>query len=666
MAQQITIDIVAETKKLTQGIDDANKQITGMSKGLKTATKAAVGFASAFVLKEGLQALNEGIEGFYEAEKGMKAATAQFGKGSAALKKVTEDAEKFGKELGIDNDEIIALATGLGARLPKDAKEASAELVLLAKNLEASSGGAIAAEATLGKLGKAFKDGEVGAKELKAIVPGLDEATYKLAETLSKAGKNQEAMTVLVEAGAKKFGGAAADQVTSAQRLQTALDDLKEQIAGNVVPIIEKLTGFLVKMIEAFDALPKPMQNVVLVLTAIVGIGGPLLGFFASLKTSLITLGLVSEGAALGTTALSTALKAIPIMAVIALIVLLIANWDDVSAAAKKTWEAVSKWFGNIYEDVKLFVNKAIDWVKDNWPLLLAIFTGPFGLFAAYLIKHKDEILKTLQDGWNAVKDKVLGIIEATIRGISGWWNTLRDYLAGLFQKGKDTIFSVLEDGWNIVKETIVTIVETIYAALQIVWLKIVVAIVEFIKTIVGAGVEKFNELKDKTLAAFEKLRTGASQIWEKIKDFITSAVDNIKDKFGEVYGKMVEVGKDIARGIGAGLTSMTGWFKGLLGDWIQRNIPDWAKTILKISSPSKVFAGIGSNIVQGLASGITSAPTISTPAKISPISSASTPFNITINAGAGTDPYALGRTVQSALTKYSRVSRSTGNYVVL
>jgi len=139
MAQQITIDIVAETKKLTSGIDDANKQLGGMSKSLKTATAAATGLASAFVLKQGVSFLKDGIEEAKDARTAMLAATSAFGKGSDALKEITAEATKFGKELGMDNDDVIKLATSIGVKLPASTKGASTELVLLAKNLAAFS-----------------------------------------------------------------------------------------------------------------------------------------------------------------------------------------------------------------------------------------------------------------------------------------------------------------------------------------------------------------------------------------------------------------------------------------------------------------------------------------------------------------------------------------------
>ena len=49
MANQITIDIVAQTNKLTSGINDANGQIDGMSTKLKGIAGAAGIAASGFL-----------------------------------------------------------------------------------------------------------------------------------------------------------------------------------------------------------------------------------------------------------------------------------------------------------------------------------------------------------------------------------------------------------------------------------------------------------------------------------------------------------------------------------------------------------------------------------------------------------------------------------------
>jgi hypothetical protein len=78
----------------------------------------------------------------------------------------------------------------------------------------------------------------------------------------------------------------------------------------------------------------------------------------------------------------------------------------------------------------------------------------------------------------------------------------------------------------------------------------------------------------------------------------------------------------------------------------------------MKIGSPSKVMATIGEQLTQGLYVGMGSmgSPGINIP-QINVGGSGVAPVNITINAGVGTDPYALGREVKNALNKYSRIS---------
>ena len=685
MAQQIIIDIVADTKKLTSGIDDTNKQLGGMSKSLKTAASAAAGLASAFVLKKGISFLKDGIEEAKDAAAAMRAATATFGQGSKALEQITKDAEKFGKELAIDNDELIKLGTQLGSRLPDDVKASSVQLVKIFKDVEAFTGGAVSAEAAGNKLAKAFADGKLKATELQKVFPNLSQSVYDQAEALSKAGKNTEALNLLTDAAAKKYGDAASKNVDATQKFNVALDNFKETLGTKVLPILEKGIDFLTKILDAFDALPGPVQNVVLAFGAIVAIGGPMLTFAASMSTAMTTLGITSTAGSVGLNLVRVALAGLGIGLVIAAIVLLVENWDTVVDVVKKVWEKIKdfgEWFYPFIKDTfekvwdkvkevwdliwnktKEIVSNIIDWVKNNWPLLLGILTGPFGLFAAYLIKHKDEILETLKTGWEAIKTKVVEIAEGLVKGVSSWFNALKDYFAGLFKKGADTIYSVLENGWNAIKENTLAIFEILVTALQIVWLKIGTVIVDNVSSIVTGSVNKFNELKDKAILAFKKLQTAASEIWGLIKDYIGNAVDNIKNKFSEVYGKMIEVGKDIARGIADGLTSMTGWFRTLLASWINNNIPGWVKKVLQISSPSKVMMNIGEQITQGLFSGMqtTTNQGITLPTINLGTGAASTqaPIVVNITAGLGTDPYTLGQVVSDALRKYGTVSRN-------
>ena len=385
MAQQITIDIVAETQKLQAGVATANKQLGTVEDGLKGLAATAIATASAFALREGVTFLKQGIDEAKEAQQTMREATTTFGEGSKALEQITEEATKFGNALAVDNDTIIQLATQLGSRLPQEAQALSAQLVNTFFDVEAFTGGAVKAEAITSKLGKAFADGELRAGELEKIFPALTAKTYEQAEALSKAGKNTEALTLLIGESQKAYGDAAEKNVTSSQKFDVALANLKETVGTKLLPFVEKLVDVATKLIDKFSNLDPKVQNVIIGFTGVVAIGGPLLTFLANAKTAFITLtGIqgatkiatdlttgaiagqtVATGAATTATKLfRIALASTGIGLLIVAIGTLIANFDKV----KETVSKVIGYLSNAFEPVKRAIESVIGRIKDLIP----------------------------------------------------------------------------------------------------------------------------------------------------------------------------------------------------------------------------------------------------------------------------------------------------------
>jgi len=385
VAQQITIDIVAETQKLQAGVATANKQLGTVEDGLKGLAATAVAAGSAFLLREGVTFLKQGIDEAKEAKQTMQEATTTFGEGSKALEQITEDATKFGNALAVDNDTIIQLATQLGSRLPKEAQALSAQLVNTFFDVEAFTGGAVKAEAITGKLGKAFADGELRAGELEKIFPALTAKTYEQAEALSKAGQNTEALTLLIGESQKAYGDAAEKNVTSSQKFDVALANLKETVGTKLLPFVEKLVDVATKLIEKFSNLDPKVQNVIVAFTGIVAIGGPLLTFLANAKVALITLtgiqGATAVATNLTTTAIAgqtvatgaattatklfrVALASTGIGLLIVAIATLIANFDKV----KETVSKLVGYLSNAFDSAKEAIGRVIARIKDLIP----------------------------------------------------------------------------------------------------------------------------------------------------------------------------------------------------------------------------------------------------------------------------------------------------------
>jgi uncharacterized protein YoxC len=191
----------------------------------------------------------------------------------------------------------------------------------------------------------------------------------------------------------------------------------------------------------------------------------------------------------------------------------------------------------------------------------------------------------------------------------------------------------------------------------------IIVLLVKNWDTVTAAVSRAWNSIKNFASDAFNSLKTFVS----KVNNFI----DQIEAAFDALPKKMLEIGVNIVKGLWNGMQNMGGWLKNKVFDFFGNLIPGWAKKMLGISSPSKVFAAFGKNIVQGLAQGIGSAENIAKNAtfnlgastisglRVPALSSgrSTSPIAITINAGLGTNGPDLGRQVSSAIRQYGKVS---------
>ena len=182
--------------------------------------------------------------------------------------------------------------------------------------------------------------------------------------------------------------------------------------------------------------------------------------------------------------------------------------------------------------------------------------------------------------------------------------------------------------------------------------------------------VKNWDDVTEAVGKVWEKIKEVLPKAWENVKEFAGKVIGFVKDiinAYLSIPGKMFEIGKDIVTGLWNGIQNMAGWLKDKVVGFFKNLLPDWAEKALGIASPSKVFANIGQNIVEGLAStfniGNASKAIASAKTPVPRITSSNTistqkpGINITINAGLGTNGPALGRQVSSAIKQYGKVS---------
>jgi phage-related protein len=88
-------------------------------------------------------------------------------------------------------------------------------------------------------------------------------------------------------------------------------------------------------------------------------------------------------------------------------------------------------------------------------------------------------------------------------------------------------------------------------------------------------------------------------QLVAQIPQIITAIVTGL----GKAIPAIIDVGKNIARGLWDGIASMVTWLKNKVSDMVG-GIVKGVKGLLGIRSPSRVFAGIGENMGEGIGVG--------------------------------------------------------------
>jgi hypothetical protein len=102
------------------------------------------------------------------------------------------------------------------------------------------------------------------------------------------------------------------------------------------------------------------------------------------------------------------------------------------------------------FDKIKAAIMTAFNWVRDNWPLILAILTGPIGLAVLAIVKNWDEI----KAGFVAVKDAIAGAVGEIVGFVTG--------IPGRIGAAAASMFNPIKSGFTSAKEWVRTGIDSI------------------------------------------------------------------------------------------------------------------------------------------------------------------------------------------------------------
>jgi hypothetical protein len=297
--------------------------------------------------------------------------------------------------------------------------------------------------------------------DLQAQYAGKSKLTVSEQQNLQKAMKDVQSTTDTAAAAHQKLDGMQLKVVSSAQAGADNLAKLSDVVKGQASASADTFSGKLAEVkAKVEDAVSSFAQHWG---PTIQTAGIAMAGLGAVIETVPAILGGLS--AAWDAVAASEGLALGPILLIIVGIGLLVAG-------VILAYQHVG-FFHDAVDKMWQILQAGYNWIKDNWPLLLAILTGPFGLAVLWIVNN-----------WQSILDFFKGIPGA----IGGFFSTLGGILAAPFTWA----WGVIQRGWDDVVTFVAGLPARIGTAVTGMWDGITGAF----KTALDAVIDMWNNLK--------------------------------------------------------------------------------------------------------------------------------------------------------------------------
>jgi phage-related protein len=414
--------------------------------------------------------------------------------------------------------------------------------------------------------------------------------------------------------------------VNSAEGQQTLIPifHLLHEVTTAILEILVIVVGVVGQVAGAFAALNPETQDVVAqfiawsaVASAVIGYLTPIIGFITAMAGHIGTLVTVLK--ALWTAfqfiitvfrIIGTLFMANPwlllIVAVIALVALIIYNWDTIKAYLLAAWDWIVATAASVWGGLVAFFTSIWDAIKGPviavWDFIVGLITFQWTLIWNILRYAAAILLAIFFTIWNPLVDIVTTV-----------WNAIVGFITPILQ----TIQSAISTAWNAVSAATSAVWNTVVGIITSVWNAIWGVIGPYVKRAWDAIVTAWNAVSSVTSTVWNAITSAISSAWNTITGIFNSAVGTVMGVLSGLWNRisglassamtlLVNAGRNIVQGLWNGIQAMGSWLYNSIMGWVRSVVPGPILQFLGISSPSKYMEKeVGENLPPGIAKGV-------------------------------------------------------------
>lgn len=297
-------------------------------------------------------------------------------------------------------------------------------------------------------LGKALNNPAEAMNSLGRVGVKFTAEQQKAVKQLVATGRSAKAQEFILRQLEKRYAGSAKTlgNTQPLKQLTNAFNDMLEPLGQIVQEFLIPLVKIATVLIGKFNNLPKPMKTFIVAVMGIIAIASPLLiilggviSAFGSIATVTATvigvlqkLQLITKIATAMQWLFNTSLYGCPIVwiiagiiAVIAVIVLLVKNWDNVVKYLQFVWNFWKQFFGGLWQTIAEFAT-------GFWQSITNAFNGvlqsAIGIFT--------QIYTSISATFN-------GVLQTVISVFTGIWQTISQTFGNIWAKVQEVFGAV-------------------------------------------------------------------------------------------------------------------------------------------------------------------------------------------------------------------------------
>jgi len=536
MAVKRVVDFGKSTVAAAGEAAHANKQLTAVmantGSGFQEATKHAIELADSLgrqvgvspnVIKAGesILATFHSVSGEVGMQAGIfdRATKAGADLAAAGFGSIESNAVQLGKALEDPTKGLTALAKS-GVTFTKSQKEQIAAMTAGKASAEELAAANLKIETSQVAYNEAVKKYGPDSLQARNAAQKLSTAQEDLAKSQAKGTDLLGAQKIVLEAVESQVAGTAKATAGAGAKMAVAYEEMKVKIGTALLPAVSSLKGEFTKL---FDFISANSAWLVPLISGVAVLAGALVAIVGAVKMFTMVMESVKlaiAGVRLAMMLLNTAFLTSPIgwivLAVVALIavIVLIATkttwfqtiWAAMTAGITAAWNAtvgavVAAWnwvWGILsagFNAVQAIAASVLNWIRGNWPLLVGVLAGPFGIAVALVIRY-----------WTPISGFFAGIVGA---------------IGGAFSRVIGVITQPFITAFNIVRGAVDSVVSHIQA--------VVGGVLSFVSGAVATAKSVYN--------AF-------AHMWNAIPTFNIPEVDTHIPGIGKVGGGSIGLPK--------------------------------------------------------------------------------------------------------------------------